>query len=118
MGFLFSLTWRYSSSGLGLATVQDLLASNAYVSILDLHPPPPLSSPDTSERPRFIFLRTDITDGKQVQQAVDHTVAWTTETGAELGGVINSAGIGKSEFVSSCQRHILRGGIHNCVPGC
>jgi len=90
---------------LGLATAQVLLGSNAYVSILDLHPPPPFSGPDTlergdtSERPQFIFVPTDITNVEQVQHAVDRTIAWTMETGAELGGVINSAGIGKSELM-------------------
>jgi NAD(P)-dependent dehydrogenase (short-subunit alcohol dehydrogenase family) len=103
---------------LGIATAQHLLESNAYVSILDLSPPPPgpFSSPDTLkrgdvERPRFIFVQTDITNVEQVEDAVNRTVAWSKETGAELGGVINSAGIGKSELVG--RYHILPGGIHD-----
>jgi NAD(P)-dependent dehydrogenase (short-subunit alcohol dehydrogenase family) len=84
------------------------------VSILDLSPPPPFSSPDTLkhgdvERPRFIFVQTDITNVEQVEDAVNRTVAWSKETGAELGGVINSAGIGNSELVGPCQCHILSG---------
>lgn len=53
-----------------------------------------------------MFVQMDITNVEQVQEAVDRTVAWSKETGAELGGVINSAGIGKTEFVGPS--HILR----------
>lgn len=75
-----------SSSGLGLATVQDLLAGKAYVSIVDRAPPP-------SDLPCVKYFQTDITQLSEVKDAVEKTVAWTTETGASLGGVINCAGI-------------------------
>jgi len=91
------------SSGLGLATAEHLVASGAYVSILDLSTPLHTSALQRrdAKRPCFIFVKTDITNVEQVQNAVDHTVAWTRETGAELGGVINSAGIGKTELIIS-----------------
>ncbi|KAG6896513.1 hypothetical protein C0995_011333, partial [Termitomyces sp. Mi166 len=77
------------SSGLGLATVLDLLASNAYVSIVDRSPPPASASLPTSHTR---YIQTDITDVGQIQKAVDATVQWTQETHALLGGVINCAG--------------------------
>ncbi|KAG6830656.1 hypothetical protein H0H92_015553 [Tricholoma furcatifolium] len=79
------------SSGLGLATVLDLLHSNAYVSILD-RSPPPSSPPLPSSHTRYI--QTDITDVTQIQSAVDATVRWAEETNAPLGGVINCTGVG------------------------
>ncbi|KAG5716382.1 3-hydroxyacyl-CoA dehydrogenase type-2 [Termitomyces sp. T112] len=79
------------SSGLGLATVLDLLASNTYISILDRSPPPEsVTLPSSHTR----YLQTDITDVNQIQKAVDTTVQWTEETRAPLGGIINCAGVG------------------------
>lgn len=87
------------SSGLGLATVQDLIKGNAYVAILDLSPPRD-GGLASSQDQRCIFIKTDITKHENVQEAVNRTVEWTKETGAVLGGVINCAGIGRPELVS------------------
>ncbi|KAF9000673.1 3-hydroxy-acyl-CoA-dehydrogenase [Cyathus striatus] len=78
------------SSGLGLATVEDLLASKAYISILDRSPPPSylLSSPNIKYTP------SDITSLPSIETFITSTAAWTKETGARLGGVINCAGVG------------------------
>ncbi|KAJ7780172.1 3-hydroxyacyl-CoA dehydrogenase [Mycena maculata] len=77
------------SSGLGLATVQDLVSGNAYVSILDRSPPPAELS--TS---RIKYFETDITMVEEIERAVDGTVEWSVSTAAPLGGVINCAGVG------------------------
>ncbi|KAK7031684.1 3-hydroxy-acyl-CoA dehydrogenase, partial [Favolaschia claudopus] len=77
------------SSGLGLATVQDLIAADAYISIVDRAPPP--QALPTSQ---IKYFETDITNLKQIQQAVDGTVEWAAATNAPLGGVINCAGVG------------------------
>ncbi|KAI0032661.1 short chain type dehydrogenase [Vararia minispora EC-137] len=76
------------SSGLGLATVQALLNAQAYVAILDLRPPANLSSS------RAKFWKADITSETEVEVAVEGSVAWSNQTGAILGGVINCAGVG------------------------
>lgn len=78
----------YSSSGLGLATVLDLLACGAYVSIVDRSPP------DSLPQEKAIYIETDITSVSDIESAVSRTVAWTHETLARLGGVVNCAGIG------------------------
>ncbi|KDR67608.1 hypothetical protein GALMADRAFT_231796 [Galerina marginata CBS 339.88] len=83
------------SSGLGLATVQDLLSQKAYVAIIDRSPPPDsiLSSKNLK------FYQTDITVLAEVTAAVNNTVEWVSSTGAPLGGVINCAGVGTAAKV-------------------
>ncbi|PPQ71889.1 hypothetical protein CVT24_006863 [Panaeolus cyanescens] len=93
------------SSGLGLATVQDLLEQGAYVSILDRSPPPE----SIKSSPKVKFYETDITVHDQVAAAVNGTVEWVSATKAPLGGVVNSAGVGTAAKIidSSGQPHSL-----------
>ncbi|KAK0238522.1 3-hydroxy-acyl-CoA-dehydrogenase [Armillaria nabsnona] len=77
------------SSGLGLATVQDLLNSKTYVSIVDRTPPPS----DVAANATVTYFQTDITELPEIERAVEQTVSWTKKTGAPLGGVINCAGV-------------------------
>ena len=88
--------WGYRSSGLGLATVQHLLDAGAYVANLDLHPPK-----DELPASRVKYWKTNITNSEEVEKAVEASVAWSKETGAVLGGVINCAGVGTAAKVSS-----------------
>ncbi|XP_006462142.1 hypothetical protein AGABI2DRAFT_186193 [Agaricus bisporus var. bisporus H97] len=81
------------SSGLGLATVEDLLSQGAYISILDRSSPPTTISNNSHLK----FFKTDITNLSQIESAVKQTVSWTRETKARLGGVINCAGVGTAE---------------------
>ncbi|KAG6855904.1 hypothetical protein H0H87_009507 [Tephrocybe sp. NHM501043] len=83
------------SSGLGLATAQDLLDGNAYVAVLDVLPLPSILPSGT----RCIFVKTDLRELSQIEAAVKRVVTWTQETGAELGGVVNSAGLGRNELM-------------------
>ncbi|KAG6825875.1 hypothetical protein H0H92_002031 [Tricholoma furcatifolium] len=83
------------SSGLGLATAQDLLEGNAYVAVLDISPLPAILPQGDCDR--CIFVKTDLRELAQIEDAVKRVVEWTRETGAELGGVVNSAGLGKNE---------------------
>ncbi|KAG7093446.1 hypothetical protein E1B28_007124 [Marasmius oreades] len=77
------------SSGLGLGTVHHLLEANAFISILDLSPPPE----DIASSSRVKFFKTDITEADEIEKAVTATVEWCHSTGATLGGVINCAGV-------------------------
>lgn len=77
------------SSGLGLATVENLLTSDAYIAILDQKPPQ-----EKFDAQRVRFFHVDITEVGQISSAVDDVAAWAKETGAHLGGVINCAGVG------------------------
>ncbi|KAG5641306.1 hypothetical protein DXG03_005555 [Asterophora parasitica] len=88
----------HRSSGLGLATAQDLLSGGASVAILDLKPwPTSLSS--EQDNAKVLFVATDIREVAQIEGAVQRVVEWTRETGAALGGVINSAGLGRNELL-------------------
>ena len=89
------------SSGLGLATVIDLLTSDGYVSIIDLKPPRDFKLASSSVK----FFQTDITKVEEIGKAAGGTVAWTKETGATLGGVVNCAGVGVAGKVSGLCPH-------------
>ena len=72
------------SSGLGLATVTDLLTSHAYILIIDLKPP----NKDLKLTLSCVkFFQTDITKVDKIEKAVEGTVAWLKETGSALAGV-------------------------------
>lgn len=66
-----------------------MLAAKAYISIIDRSPPPSDLSPSHVK-----LFQTDITKADEIESAVDGTVAWTKDTGAVLGGVVNCAGVG------------------------
>lgn len=85
------------SSGLGLATVQSLLASGSFVSILDRAAPPS----SVSSESRVKYIETDITVLESIQSAVSLTVEWAKASSAPLGGVINSAGVGVAAKIVS-----------------
>ena len=91
-----------SSSGLGLATVTDLLSAGAYLSIIDRAPPPSsLSSHHVK------FFKTDIKIPAEIEAAVEATVSWTKETRAHLGGVVNCAGVGTAAKVSPPNKNTI-----------
>jgi len=82
------------ASGLGLATVKDLVDANARVVLLDCADPQ-----ETFDTDRVLFIRVDITRLDDVARAVKDAVAWTERTGAFLGGVVNCAGVGRDEAI-------------------
>lgn len=74
--------------------MRDLVGANARVVILDRATPQESFAAD-----RVLFIQLDITQATDVARAVKDAVAWTEKTGALLGGVINSAGVGVDEAV-------------------
>lgn len=91
------------SSGLGLATVEDLLTSSAYIAILDLKPPQ-----DQLDTKRVQFFQVDITNVEQIVKAVEDVAEWTKKTGAHLGGVINCAGVGVAAKVRNPLHQLVK----------
>ncbi|TFK69299.1 3-hydroxyacyl-CoA dehydrogenase [Pluteus cervinus] len=98
------------SSGLGLATLQDLFHGGAFIALLDIIPAPtswleqPESSPSSTTTTakaeftrRVLYIKTDISKLAEIENAVEKAVSWTKETGAPLGGILNIAGLGKRE---------------------
>ncbi|KAH9026352.1 hypothetical protein EDB85DRAFT_1868990 [Lactarius pseudohatsudake] len=80
------------SSGLGLATVETILNEKGYVAIVDLKGPDSSSFGPASSRVHFWEL--DISQVEDITRVVEQVVLWTKETGSQLGGVINCAGVG------------------------
>ncbi|KAK9356903.1 hypothetical protein V1523DRAFT_341748 [Lipomyces doorenjongii] len=83
------------ASGLGLRTTQELTSYGGYVAIVD-------RDEEAGERvmsqifpySKLVrFFRADVTDAEHLEKAVDAVVAWTKETGKQLGGVVSAAGI-------------------------
>jgi NAD(P)-dependent dehydrogenase (short-subunit alcohol dehydrogenase family) len=90
------------SSGLGLSTAKTILQKKGYVAILDLQ------EPDTSaigpETNKARYWELDVTQVEDIIKVVDEVIAWTKQTGALLGGIINCAGVGVAAKVgeASC----------------
>jgi NAD(P)-dependent dehydrogenase (short-subunit alcohol dehydrogenase family) len=79
------------SSGLGLATAILLAQHGAYISVLDLNPPPPSTIPDS----HYLFTKTDVSSTPSLTSALHATLDWiATKTHAPLSGAIACAGIG------------------------
>ncbi len=87
---------NHSSSGLGLATALHLLSKGAYVSILDLNPPPSDALPASR---KYIFTNTNVTSSDSIAAAIKATAEWSETTHAPLGGIIACAGIGNPELI-------------------
>ena len=61
--------------------------AGACVAVLDLRENPDLRGDSVK------FFKVDITNDNEVDASVDAVIAWTKETGAPIGGVVNCAGI-------------------------
>lgn len=81
------------ASGLGAATAKALAAKGARVFAVDLGPSIAKAEPTDG----VTFVEADVTDGEQVQRAVDTA----TGSGAPLRVVVNCAGIGNSSRILS-----------------
>jgi NAD(P)-dependent dehydrogenase (short-subunit alcohol dehydrogenase family) len=84
------------SSGLGLATALLLAQHGAYISILDLNPPP---SDASLPEHHILFTSTDVSSTDSLQAALHATLKWTNSTSAPLSGIVCSAGIGTAGLV-------------------
>lgn len=79
------------SSGLGGATVKQLVDEGAYVSILDLNPPLAEAEIDNA---KTIFTKTDVSSTASLEAAVKQSLEFAREKSAPLAGVVCCAGIG------------------------
>ena len=75
--------------------MQHLLEAGAYVAVCDLKPP----QSDLGKHSKFWEL--DITKSDAVESVVEQVLAWSKETGATLGGMVNCAGVGTAAKVHS-----------------
>jgi len=83
----------YRASGLGRATIQNLVQAGGYVSILDMNEDGGQELVKELGPDRSRFLQVDVSDTESLAEAVKGTLLWVKETGKELGGVIAAAGV-------------------------
>ncbi|KAL9103205.1 MAG: hypothetical protein Q9163_001732 [Psora crenata] len=81
------------ASGLGLATVRNLLSGGASCAVLDMNTSAGNSLVRELGPSRTRFFATDVSESSSIAAAVEGILAWTKETGKDLGGVIAAAGI-------------------------
>lgn len=84
---------NYSASGLGRATVHNIIQAGAYVSILDMNEDGAQALVNELGHDHAIFFVTDVSDTESVAKAVQGTLSWVKQTGKEVGGVIAAAGV-------------------------
>ncbi|MCJ1339317.1 hypothetical protein MMC09_004606 [Bachmanniomyces sp. S44760] len=80
------------ASGLGRATARDLVAAGGNVAILDMNED--LGQQLVKESPEQTrFWAVDVSNSKSISDAVSAVIAWSRESGFEIGGVIAAAGV-------------------------
>ncbi len=89
------------ASGLGLATAQMIVQNKGFVVLLDVNTEGGAAAEKLLGK-RSKFVKTDVTDEKQVQKAIDIAI----KKFGGLHGAVNCAGIGPAERV------LGRGGVH------
>lgn len=80
------------SSGLGLATCQDLYSQGGYIVILDMN----VESGEEAAKtlgPNATFFECDVTETDNIEQAVKAAAAWVQEKGKPIGGIVSAAGV-------------------------
>jgi len=82
-----------SASGLGRATIHNLISAGGNISILDIHSESGHSLADSLPSKRSKFYQCDVSSTSSIAAAVAGTLSWTKETGKELGGIIAAAGV-------------------------
>lgn len=81
------------SSGLGLATAEDLYSQGGYVVLLDLNEE---AGQEAAKQlgSNATFYECDVTDTESIEKAIKSSVEWTQKTEKPLGGVVSAAGVG------------------------
>lgn len=82
------------SSGLGLATVQELHSQGAYIAILDYNSETLNAVSRDLVSQRVLFCKADLSSPTSTKAGVEKVLAWVQKTGKPIGGIIPAAGIG------------------------
>ncbi|MCJ1260569.1 hypothetical protein MMC22_000431 [Lobaria immixta] len=82
------------ASGLGLATVHNIVQSGGYVSILDTNEEKGQTLVNKLGHNRARFFVTDVSNTRSVEKSVQSTLSWVKQTGKAVGGVVAAAGVG------------------------
>ena len=81
------------ASGLGQATVRNLVSAGAYVSILDLNSGGGEAFVAELGTECAKFFPVDVSGTESIAKAIRSTIDWAKLTGKEIGGVLAAAGV-------------------------
>lgn len=84
---------RNRASGLGRATIHNLVEAGAYISILDMNEDGGNALVQELGPQGSRFFQVDVSSTESIAAAVKGTLSWVRETGKELGGIIAAAGV-------------------------
>jgi len=82
------------SSGLGLATCENLHSQGGYVAILDLNHESGEEAVTRLGSDRCIFFECDVSDSDSITTALKATSDWVGKTGKPIWGIVSAAGVG------------------------
>jgi len=82
------------SSGLGLATCQDLCSAGGYIAVLDLNHDAGEEAVKTLGKDKSIFFECDVTESESIEGAIKNVAKWVEKTGKPIGGIVSAAGVG------------------------
>lgn len=82
------------SSGLGLATAEDLHSKGGYIAILDLNTDSGEQAVKSLGSERSRFFEVDVGESESIATAVSGVAKWIKETGKDIGGIVSAAGVG------------------------
>lgn len=94
------------SSGLGLATCEDLYSQGGYIAILDMNTESGEQAAKTLG-PNAVFFECDVTETDSIEQAVKGAADWAKEKGKPIGGIVSAAGVGLPGKVLSHEEHFI-----------
>ena len=81
------------ASGLGRATIRNLVSAGGYASILDMNIEGGEALANELGNDRTRFFSVDVSDTESIAKAVQGTLQWVKQTGQEIGGVVAAAGV-------------------------
>ncbi len=87
------LLYVYRASGLGRATIRNLISAGGYVSILDMNEEGGQVLVQELPERHAKFFQCDVSDTESIAQAVSGSLSWIKDSGKELGGIIAAAGV-------------------------
>lgn len=88
------------ASGLGRACVEDICAKGGYVAILDMNEELGQEVVKEIGGGKTKFFEANVLETKSISAAVNGALAWSKETGKEIGGVVAAAGVSTPAKVS------------------
>jgi len=81
------------SSGLGLATCEELHTHGGYIAILDMNEESGEEAVKSlGDRARF--FECDVTETESIETALKGVAKWISDTGKVVGGIVSAAGVG------------------------